>query len=137
MLSRRGWTRRSNCHRQPCHDECTLAVRMDVQAAAQLPESFAHAPDSNTGCARRGHLKLLFWRYAPASILDFHTNVTVRGDDANPSCRAFRKAMNIGETLLHGPENRRFRFAREPPKIRGDLQIHLNLAPFGESVCVP
>src|SRR4030081_1281046 len=46
-------------------------------------------------------------------------------------------AMNIGETLLHGPENRRFRFAREPLKIRGDLQIHLNLAPFGESIDVP
>src|ERR1700674_2114984 len=46
-------------------------------------------------------------------------------------------AMNIGETLLHGPENRRFRFAAEPLKIRGDLQIHLNLAAFGESVCVP
>src|ERR1700687_4683091 len=46
-------------------------------------------------------------------------------------------AMNIGETLLHGPENRRFRLAPEPPKILWDLQIHFNLAPFGESLDIP
>ena len=53
-FSRRGWSRGSDCHRQPRHDKRTLAVRMDVQAAAQLPESFSHAPDSNAGSARRG-----------------------------------------------------------------------------------
>src|SRR6266478_5250357 len=94
---------------------------MDVQAAAQLPESFAHAPDSHTGGARRGHLKLLFWRYALATILDFYANMTVSGGNADPGCRAFRVPMNIRETLLHGPENRCFRFAREPLKIRGNL----------------
>src|SRR5216684_8337452 len=46
-------------------------------------------------------------------------------------------AMNIGETLLDGSENRRFRLAPEPLKIRGDLQIHFNFAPFGESIDVP
>src|SRR5437899_6264600 len=110
---------------------------MDVQAAAQLPESFSHAPDSNTWGARRGHLKLLFCRYAPASILNFYANVTVRDDNTNPGRGAFRMAMNIGETLLYGPENCRFRLAIEPLKIRGDLQIHFNLAPFGESLDVP
>src|SRR6266478_6636232 len=82
---------------------------MDVQAAVQLPESFAHAPDSHTGGARRGHLKLLFWRYALATILDFYANMTVSGGNADPGCRAFRVPMNIRETLLHGPENRCFR----------------------------
>jgi len=48
----RGWTHGNNCHRQPRHDERTLAVRMDVEVAAQLPESFSHAPDSNPGSAR-------------------------------------------------------------------------------------
>src|SRR5580700_2119128 len=46
-------------------------------------------------------------------------------------------AMNIGETLLHGPEYRRFRLAPEPLKILWDLQIHFDLAPFGESLDVP
>jgi hypothetical protein len=68
---------------------------MDVQAAAQLPDSFSHAPDSYPGGARRGHLKLLFWRYASASILYFYANVTVGGRNANPGCRAFRMTMNI------------------------------------------
>ena len=110
---------------------------MDVQAAAQLPESFSHAPDSNTWGARRGHLKLLFCRYAPASILNFYANVTVRDDNANPGRGAFRMTMNIRETLLYGPENRRFRLAIEPLKIRGNLQIHLNLATLSESFYVP
>src|SRR5438552_11097355 len=107
---------------------------MDVQAAAQLSESFSHAPDSNTWGARRGHLKLLFCRYAPASILNFYANVTVRDDNANPGRGAFRMAMNIGETLLYGPENRCFRLAIEPLKIRGYLQIPLQFAMFGDSV---
>src|SRR5258708_5236482 len=46
-------------------------------------------------------------------------------------------AMNIRETLLYGPGNRRFRLALEPLKIRGDLQIHFNLAPLGKSIDVP
>src|SRR5258708_19557572 len=110
---------------------------MDVQAAAQLPESFSHASDSNTGCAGRGHLKLLFRRYAIASILNLYANLTVRSSNANPGCRASRMAMNIRETLLHGPENRRFRLAIEPPKICGDLQIHFDLATLGESLSIP
>src|SRR5258708_16585853 len=110
---------------------------MDVQAAAQLPESFSHAPDSDTWGARRGHLKLLFRRYAPASILNFYANVTVRDDNANPGRGAFRMAMNIRETLLYGPENRRFRLAIEPLKIREYLQIHFNLAPFAHYLDVP
>ena len=74
---------------------------MDLQAATQLPESFSHTPDSNTGGTRRGHLKLLFWRYALATILDFYANMTVSGGNADPGCRAFRVPMNIRETLLH------------------------------------
>src|SRR5258708_38382752 len=46
-------------------------------------------------------------------------------------------AMNIGETLLHRPENRSFRLALEPFKIRGYFQIHINLATLGESLYVP
>ena len=52
LALRRGWTHGNNCHRQPRHDERTLAVRMDVEVAAQLPESFSHTPDSNPGSAR-------------------------------------------------------------------------------------
>jgi hypothetical protein len=84
---------------------------MDVQAAAQLPESFSHAPDSYPGGARRGHLKLLFCRYAFASILYFYANVTVGGSNANPGCLTSRMTMNIGKTFLHGPENGCFRLA--------------------------
>jgi len=110
---------------------------MDIEIAAQLPESFSHAPDSDTGSARRGHLRLFFWRYAPASILDFYADLTVRGGNANPGRRAFRMAMNIRETLLNGPEDCGFCLAPEPLKIRGDLQIDFYLAPFGESLDVP
>src|SRR5882762_7801978 len=110
---------------------------MDVEVAAQLPESFSHAPDSDSGRARRGHLKLFFRRYTLASILHFNAKVAVRGGNANPGCRAFRMAMNVGETFLYGSEDCGFCLAREPLKIRGDLQIHFNLAPFGESVDVP
>src|SRR5258708_25509184 len=46
-------------------------------------------------------------------------------------------AMNIGETLLHRPENRSFRLALEPFKISGYFQIHINLATLGESLYVP
>src|SRR5579863_7920058 len=45
--------------------------------------------------------------------------------------------MNIRETLLHGPEDRRFRLPTQPPKIFGDLQIHFNLAALGESLDIP
>src|SRR5216684_2027241 len=46
-------------------------------------------------------------------------------------------AMNVRETLLHGAENRRLRLAIQPLKIRGNLQIHCDLAALGESLCIP
>src|SRR5882757_4777485 len=45
--------------------------------------------------------------------------------------------MNIGKTFLHRSENGRFRLAREPSKIRREVQIHSNLAPLGEPLYVP
>src|ERR1700747_586258 len=110
---------------------------MDLQTAAQLPESFSHASDSNPRCASQGHLELLFGWYAFASILDFYADLAVRNNNANGGCRASGMAMNIGETLLNSPKNRGFRFSRQPLKIRGDLQIHSNLATLGEPVNVP
>src|SRR6266481_5581869 len=109
---------------------------MDVEVATQLPESFSHAPDSDSGRARRGHLKLFFRRYALAAILHFHAKVTVRGGNANPGCRAFRMAMNIRETLLNGPEDCGFCLAPPPLRIHGEYQNHFTKVPFGESLYV-
>ncbi len=61
----------------------------DVQVAAQLPKSFSHASDSDTGSVDRSHLRLLFRRYALTSILDFHANLTVRSSNANTRRWAF------------------------------------------------
>src|SRR5258708_2938381 len=110
---------------------------MDVQAAAYLPEPFPHPSHPTTPGACPAHPNFLFRRYTIAAILDLYANLTVRSSNANPGCRASRMAMNIRETLLHGPENRRLGLAIEPPKIRGNLQIHFDLATLGESLCVP
>lgn len=64
---------------------------------------------------------MLFWRYTFASILHFYANVTVGGDDANPGRRAFRMAMNIRETLLHGPEKRSLTLG--PVGVVGELAM--------------
>ena len=88
---------------------------MDVQAAAQLPESFAHAPDSHTGGARRGHLKLLFWRYALATILDFYANMTVSGG----VCRLLPMILCVSAPDLRAiSEPRRIRY-RTGSRVHG------------------
>src|SRR5579864_5188614 len=106
---------------------------MDVEATAQLPESFSHAADSHPRDAGRGHLTLFFWRYTLAAILDLDANVTVRGNNANRGGQAFRMTMDIGETFLDGPENGRLRFAGKPPKILRKFQIDFNLTALRES----
>jgi hypothetical protein len=46
-------------------------------------------------------------------------------------------AMNIRQAFLHDSEYRRFQFRREPPEIRGNLQVYFDLAAFGKSFHVP
>jgi len=86
------------------------------------------------GDAHRPHLKLLFRRDTLASIPDFHANMTVRGNNPNRGRRAFRMTMNVGKTLLYGPENRCLCLARKTLEILRELQIHLNLANVRESI---
>jgi hypothetical protein len=50
---------------------------------------------------------------------------------------AARMAMNIRQAFLHDSEYRRFQFRREPPEIRGNLQVYFDLAAFGKSFHVP
>src|SRR5437870_8725858 len=61
----------------------TMSVPLSFEWMSKLPpscRSLSRMPRIPTpGGARRGHLKLLFWRYALATILDFYANMTVSG----------------------------------------------------------
>src|SRR5258708_19712238 len=63
MPSRGGWSHRRNCHRQPRHNDSTLAVRMDVEAPPQFPNPFSHPTHSNPTRTTRAYLNFFSLPY--------------------------------------------------------------------------
>ena len=43
----------------------------------------------------------------------------------------------VSQTLLNDPKDRNFHFVRQPAKIFGDFQIHLNMAALREAIYIP
>ena len=46
-------------------------------------------------------------------------------------------AMNVRETLLHYPEDRKFHFLRHAPEVDGYVEFYFDFAAFGEPFDIP
>src|SRR5882724_1008471 len=119
------------------HHDCALAIGPDFQVTAQLPQSFAHTSNSNSGSTSGGQLNLLFRRHPFASILDFHSNVTVGARDSHLGEFTSRMAMNVRKRFLHHAKDGGFGFLRQTLEIFGEIQYDLDLATLRESLDVP
>src|SRR6266853_3181212 len=125
--------RQSHCDLGPA----AVPIRIDFQRATKLAKSFPHPADSNSRRTRRQEYQFFVGRYAFTVILYFNSNLAVRGNNADGRAWAFRMTMDVCETFLHQPKDRRLHISRQAGKILRQFQVHLYSAALRESLDVP
>ena len=93
--------------RKPRLNEGSVAVRLNVQVAAKLPQALAHTAKTHAGPTRT-QLELLFQSYAFSRVLDLDDDAAVLFTNRYFRSIASGVTMNIGEAFLDETENRDF-----------------------------
>src|SRR5271165_941629 len=125
-------------HRQGNGNTGAMAIGLDLDGTAELPDSFPHAPNTHTHQATRIEFKLFFRWYPYPIIGDFTMNKSILLSQANPCGGTSRVAVNIGKGFLHDAENGNLQILRQTIKSRwGQVQTNGNVTALGESVREP
>src|ERR1700756_2546496 len=81
-------------------DERARPVGSEFQRPAQLPKTFSHASNANTGGTGGVHFLLLFGGDAFAFVFDLDADMIVALTKANPGDGTARVPVNIGQAFL-------------------------------------
>jgi hypothetical protein len=114
-----------------------VAIRLDLQAAAQLSQPLSHTSNPNSWSSRRSDFIKLVACYPVSFILHLQVDLIPGAGEANLGDGTARMPVNICEALLDGTKNGCFEFLGEATEILGHLQSDLNRASLRKSLHVP
>src|SRR6201998_3713420 len=88
-----------------CSYVCPLGARFNLQASAELHNSFSHACDANAKRLRSGRMVQDPLRYSPAFVIDFYDDSIEILRNLHFGFAGSRVQVNICEAGLHDAED--------------------------------